>query len=1484
MSDLPRRSKIFSKYWDQLSFRFPILIVLFSVLVGMAVGAIALYVANRGLVDAYKENMVVLRNERSRAIASEIDQKVRLLETFAHAPVGMNGVSEFGKAFRALDASGRAAVIKAYTEDNRFPKDNRIDLSDAGDTSAYTQVHKVAHRPITYIVQLNKLYDLLLVDLNGNVVYTARKESDFGANLLEGPLKGELAGEIFRKALANASPPQSVMVDLRRYPPSGNKPTLMIARALQDAAGEITGVAIFQIDENTEVLSAAANNTLNLGDTGEVQLVGEDLLLRSDSRFSKGLTLERKIDTYSPRRAIDGFDGVATTVDYRSHEVVSAYSPLDIMGIRWGVIAKIDLAEVLAPIRKTAILLLGGALASVVIIASIGYAVTRSVSRPLKGAVSVLDQLTAGNHNVDVAFDERIHEIRAIGNGLRAFKDGLIKTNNLMAEVKKSQEQLAHLLDSSPTGVIVLSNDNEILFANDPATYILGIDKITFIGRTFSFADIAVSEEDARKMILSARRDGAVKGAELTIRVPNKDNAVLSVSVRRTAYLSREAYLIWFYDITEQKRLQVEIEAALSDAKQERSRTDAILAGAPDPIVIVRSDSTIEYINDQVTKVLGYTASEIIGQQVDALIPERFRAGHKSQVRDFFAVGQARVMGAGRELFALAKSGQEIPVAIALSPVKTGGKSLVVAAIRDITDQEKAAAALRESQQLLSGVIQNSRTVIFVKRHGRYIMVNKAWEEMTGISADEARNKTDLEVFDEANAKQIMENDAAVIAARAPAEYEEPVQAQGKTIHFLSLKFPFFNERGEVDGLCGMSTDITDRIAAEKAVREARDAAEAATKSKSDFLASMSHEIRTPMNGITGMADVLAQTNLNDEQRHMLRTIRESGNALLTVINDILDFSKIEAGKLDLETVSMSIVDAVEGVAATLTPNAVKKGVRIHVFVDPHIPMAVDSDPTRLRQILFNLGGNAVKFSNGKDVQIRAELSGKSDDLRTWVRFSVIDSGIGISRENQEKLFRAFSQAEASTTRKYGGTGLGLAICKRLTGMMNGTIGVESQEGRGSTFWVEIPFQEVKGAKSNLKERDLRGLHVLLVGSEGPRRDAIEVYLHHWGAEVSAARDTDAAIIAVGNRGDDAFASIVLDLDLDGERQERAMAALRKNVSKNRMIVLQDYQHRGARIVDKDVVTLDANPLVRYRIVSAVAVAAGRASPEIKTEGDAIKFHPSKAPTVEQAFANGQLILLAEDNLTNQDVIRRQLNLIGYTCELAADGVEAFKAYQTGRYALLLTDCHMPEMDGYELTGKIRALESGSGSHFPIVAVTANALQGEAERCLAAGMDDYISKPIAMPTLVAALKKWMPLPRIHETSTTRAQIGSDTKAAAPSIVGSRAQTAVIDVRAIKDMFGDDDETFKEILLSFVTPSQDIIADIVAGCTKHAAIDVNKAAHKLKSSARTVGAHALADTCTALEAAGKAGDWSAIEKLTPIAQAQFQAVEEYLNNL
>jgi CheY-like chemotaxis protein/HPt (histidine-containing phosphotransfer) domain-containing protein len=498
------------------------------------------------------------------------------------------------------------------------------------------------------------------------------------------------------------------------------------------------------------------------------------------------------------------------------------------------------------------------------------------------------------------------------------------------------------------------------------------------------------------------------------------------------------------------------------------------------------------------------------------------------------------------------------------------------------------------------------------------------------------------------------------------------------------------------------------------------------------------------------------------------------------------------------------------------------------------------------------------------------------------VRIDVIDKGLGISEENQAKLFQAFSQAESSTTRRFGGTGLGLAICKRLVELIGGGIGVTSKLGEGSTFFVELPYVVAEEARAREKPRDLSGLKVLIVGGVPPRVDTLTTYLRYWGAEAVHAADATIGGEVFQNAlsSKHPFDSVAIDLNFDQYAQADAVKRIRKirGDRKAPLIMLQDFQKRGARIESSDVVTVDANPVVRYRFISAVAVAAGRASPEVARDEDALKIVATKAPTIDEARAQGRLILLAEDNLTNQDVIRRQLNLAGYACEITGDGVEALAAMATSEYAMLLTDCHMPEMDGYELTAKIREHENG-GRRMPIIAITANALQGEAERCLAAGMDDYLSKPIAMPALHAMLRKWMPAE--HHVNQ---EAGEATATASSSGLPPGGAARPINESAIKQTFGNDDATFREILVDFIEPSETNADAILAAWKARDADEMKFMAHKLKSSARAVGADVLADVCAALESAGKTADWANIDRLAPQIKIHMKDVVDYIRAL
>jgi signal transduction histidine kinase/CheY-like chemotaxis protein/HPt (histidine-containing phosphotransfer) domain-containing protein len=657
--------------------------------------------------------------------------------------------------------------------------------------------------------------------------------------------------------------------------------------------------------------------------------------------------------------------------------------------------------------------------------------------------------------------------------------------------------------------------------------------------------------------------------------------------------------------------------------------------------------------------------------------------------------------------------------------------------------------------------------------------------------------------------------------------------------------------------------------------------AEGATKAKATFLASMSHEIRTPMNGVIGMVDLLRQTKLAGEQKQMLETISDSGQSLLTIINDILDFSKIEAGKMDLEQIPFSILEVVEGAAQTIAANATKKGLRLITYIEPDLPQFVTGDPVRVRQIIINLGGNAIKFTKEGQVVIRADRVESNDDQKISIRFSVIDQGIGLSDEGQAKLFKAYSQADSTTTREFGGTGLGLTICKTLTGLMGGEIGVNSKLGEGAEFFSIIPFNQSDKKVEVLKTTDLSGLRVLLINSNRDELTVLQQYLEYWKITVESNDNVQCVVSHCQTALDEGTPFDVVVLGPQWTQEELiAVADAAKEVGlKTRFVfLLAGKQQRAKKDRDKGVF-VDIDPLRRATFISAVAVAAGRESPEVHYEEEVEDLTSvEKALSVEEARQQGTLILVAEDNATNRDVIGRQLDLLGYTCEMAEDGAIALDAWRSNDYGILLTDCNMPIMDGFELTNAIRKDEEGNDVHSKIIAITANALQGEAERCLESGMDDYMSKPIDMKELREKLHKWMP----HAKESSKQSIRDEKTATDDTPL--KESNGPIDENVLKAMFGDDEAMFREILVDFIEPSKAIIKEIQTGFEQHSAEDVKQGAHKLKSSALSIGAIALGELCQNLEAAGKNDDWAIIENGTPKLEELMCQVEEYVSQL
>jgi two-component system, sensor histidine kinase and response regulator len=870
----------------------------------------------------------------------------------------------------------------------------------------------------------------------------------------------------------------------------------------------------------------------------------------------------------------------------------------------------------------------------------------------------------------------------------------------------------------------------------------------------------------------------------------------------------------------------------------------AILDTTEALVIVLDTQGGIVRVNRAWEKMTGYAFEEVCGHALwNFLIPqERAR-----MQQAFEELPSGQLLSKGEYVFVTKHQRQRlITWSNTVLTSQAGAPQHLIATGIDITERKQAEVALKRSEERVRMIVDNlPMAIAYVDKSRCFRFANKTLHHWAP-QFDTLNGRHVSEVIGDGVYRQLSRQMSAVLSG-TEMSLEFLVPENCGPARYVSAKFvPHLEPHGEVAGFFAAAEDITIRKRAEEELRDAKDAAEAAALAKSEFLATMSHEIRTPMNGVIGMTGLLLDTALSQEQRDFADTIRRSGKALLSIINDILDFSKIEAGKMELEIIGFDLRRAVEDVLELFAEQASVKGLELISLVHAAVPAWVEGDPGRLRQILTNLVGNAVKFTDNGEVVVcitRAEGAAEDDMLR----FDVTDTGIGISPENQKKLFQAFTQADGSTTRKYGGTGLGLVISKRLVEMMKGQMGIESQAGHGSTFWftVHLPMQAMPENVTLPIVPNLYGTRMLCVNSNAALRTFLEMHLSAWGVKTEYLKDGEGVLehLRTAHDSGQPYELVILDGQTPGMDYLTLAREIKNDLdlAVTRLLLLTSFNQRSQRqeALRQGFVACLTKPLRHAHLAACIAAAMGM-STELQMQP-----HMPRAGMGENEPELGMKVLVVEDNAVNQKVAAIILEKFGCRVDLAANGREALEASMRIVYDCIFMDCQMPEMDGFEATTAIRQREAQTGQHVPIIAMTANAMQSDRKRCLEAGMDHYLSKPVQAEELFAALFPYKPEEALVLESM-------------PAVVPSREEADMLShLNHLQDEHGD--ELVVELVELFVSNTPMMLTAMREALSQGDPDGLKQAAHTLRGSSSNLGAALLTSLCVALEAYGQAGE-------------------------
>jgi len=1059
---------------------------------------------------------------------------------------------------------------------------------------------------------------------------------------------------------------------------------------------------------------------------------------------------------------------------------------------------------------------------------------------------------------------------------LLAVWNDLTERKKAESALQESEQRFQAFMGHSPTLCVIKDEQGRIVFLNRVMADAFGVKLEEMVGRNdFDWLPL----EAARAVVEYDRRvlesNTSAQQIETITTGDGKTREWLMIKFPIPAAGGRKLLGGIGIDVQEQRRT----ERAL---KQREATFRDLFDDAPVAYHELDTDGRITRVNKTELALLGYSAGEMVGRHVWDFVVE----AASQQVITRKLAGGSNVEEVYQRTFRR-KNGSLFPVLVRDRLIRdsVGVITGLRSTMQDISELKQTEEELRAAEEKYRKIFENASDGIFqTTPDGRYINANPALAQIHGFASttELMANISNIGRQLYVDSKRREEFCALMEHADGVEKFESQMyRKDGSAIWVSEAARTVRDERGAILYYEGTLTDITARKQAERAMAEARDGALESARLKSEFLANMSHEIRTPMNGIIGMAGLLLDTDLSPRQREFTHTINHSAEALLKIINDILDFSKIEAGMLIFEEIDFNLREVVEGVVDLFAGRALGKDIQLGSLVSHDVPLALRGDPGRLRQVLSNLVGNAVKFTERGEVFVSATIDEQVGDA-CLLRLSVTDTGIGVTAEQQARLFQAFVQADGTTTRKYGGTGLGLAICRRLVAQMGGEIGIDSHPGDGSTFWFTARLRR-QAEQPALATDGLSGLRALIVDAQPTSRRTFQHLFEGWGIANTYAESSREALRTVWNEASTGrpFDAVFINQTLpdgDGVALARSIHQNEKLASA-RLVLLTSLDHveepigmRDAGVVaqlTKPIKVLPLHTCLRRCVI-------GEAAPE------------SEAVTPEPAPPQSALrILVAEDSLVNQKVILYQLQKLGYTATIVMDGEAALAALDRGRYEIVLLDCQMPVLDGYETARRIRKMSYGYRPY--LIALTAHSLAGDRERCLTAGMDDYLSKPIRVEDLEAAfricLEQQASIPITAESisvvvngngsSGNGSGNGSSNGHASADLEDAIDSETIAGLRDIEQATGQ--SMLPGVIGIFFESAPPMLADARQALEKSDAPGLSRAVHTLKGSCSNFGARRLRALCERIETAANQGQLDTAPGLLDEASAEYERV-------